>query len=180
MLILYATCMHTGTHVLGGAAFPEFEVVGAWEYDYAGGKIARLHHFVRAYEETIRGTFSKAEKVFTTLRHPARVLESFKRRQRGGYEDFLSQWDMMTDLLREYDTTFIHVDREDLRDREINEARESLGLGKISIDWTPRIELGCYCGTHDLQLTDELVAEVPDWMVDFYNKTIEVGDDDIR
>lgn len=114
-------------------------------------------------------------KLFTSLRHPRRVRESFRRREalkrhpRYPYnqEWFDIQWRQMLDNVSKHKPFYLHVDHE-CRDKEVDKMEEWIGkpLGR---KWE-FIEDSSSAGTHDIDIED--CPEVPQEYIDFYYETM--------
>lgn len=144
--------------------------------------------FTGHFEETrnfnhIWATFGGVYPIFIPLRHPARVLESFRRRglkQVKFQPGFYFQWYTMMTLVDYWEGLgseihYLHLDDNDLRYKQAFNILSVLGIEDKfhEIDWGINARNGCKSKTHNLEITDELTHEIPDQMIDFYYETKE-------
>lgn len=114
-------------------------------------------------------------QIFTSLRHPARIRESFARREalrrksRYPYnqEYFDLQWREMIDNISKRDPFYLHVD-DDCRDAEVG-LMEDYFKKELPRNWE-FVEDTSTAGTHDLPIED--CPEVPQEYIDFYYSTM--------
>ena len=135
---------------------------------------------------------SRGDYVVSPMRHPARILASFKSRNRpitpadtkeriahlpkdmrqmGMREgaDFESQWKNLEHFMGKFDISFIHIDSPD---RNVHVETFSKKIGReLTCDWPLTSNSGARCGNHDLEVTDEMISEIPDWIMDIYHGT---------
>lgn len=147
-MILVASVMHTGTHLM----MHLLEDHQTFQCHFKNVHTGRLVHALR-----------RAKLTVIPLRHPARCLASFRSRNRK-YNFFTEQWDNM--LKHNLDAHYIHIDDPDRRDEDI--ANIPLNLG--TVDWRPSITTGMKMHNHNLVITDEMLAEIPQQYIDFYNR----------
>jgi len=168
--------MHTGNHLAQQHIFEQFTECPHKDIKTSEGLLLITSHVIDDIMDRWWSSLPHADHVFTVMRHPARVMESFRRRGRSlktgdkQYDEgnnFESQWKNLIEISEDYKINYIHIDREDRNDY-VDKASELLGaeLGK---DWPV---LGERQGTKDLQLNNELISRVPDWILDFYEATL--------
>lgn len=106
--------------------------------------------------------------VIVPLRHPARVAASYAGRTtvRSMRGDWVSQWDRMLSLSTD-NWLFLHLDDPAIRVRQAQDILNLIGSNRI-IDWSIGDDSGSKAGTHDLELTPELLEGVPQRFIDFY------------
>ena len=171
MLICVPSITHSGTHLLRHFVLEEYKTQVGFAARTRDMNTMMAGHLLNASANVIRKACEDADRVYTPLRHPVRILESFKRKN-APFEYYMEQWGLMVNVLSKYNPTYFHTDIPELRVIESQEIRKDLRLPNIEIDWTPRKETGCVRGTHDFEVTPELEAEIPDWIMEFYNKTL--------
>jgi len=112
--------------------------------------------------------------VYMPLRHPARVLESFMRRNTVASSEaaFRSHWRAMMAFVKQCPTKiyYLHLDSA-LRCHQAGSILKSLDINDKTVDWSVTEETGSKQGTHDLELTGELIKRVPKFFIDFYEET---------
>lgn len=107
------------------------------------------------------------------LRHPSRVLESYRRR--GKSEDvYKSQWDNLISLVKDFKVLYLHADMPNIRDDELKNISELAGWN-VSSDFPATKKTGSEYGTHDLTISDELLSDTPKEYIDFYMETVNAG-----
>ena len=84
--------------------------------------------------------------------------------------DYETQWKNLGFFNENYDIHFIHVDDKQNRDKQVSQLGEMIGM-ELSCDWQISKESNAIHGTHNLELTDEIVSQVPDWIMDVYHGT---------
>jgi hypothetical protein len=167
-MICVPSITHSGTHLLRHIVLEEIEQVG-FAARIENGMMAG--HLLNASANVIRKACEDADKVYTPLRHPVRIWASFKKKG-APWEYYMEQWGLMVNMLSQYSPTYFHTDIPELRVIEAASIRKELSLPTKEIDWTPRKETGCIRGTHTLEVTPELEAEIPSWILEFYNSTL--------
>ena len=166
MIIVLPTIMHTGTFLLIDDVFKWFKHIGCAQ-EPEGDCVIHCHTTNSFFYEV--ASCMDKHPVVSPIRHPARVLESFKRRNHLNYRVFREQFGCMADLVEGRDVFYIHIDEPDLRDAELARINNELGL-KLKTDW-PLVN--CVGKTHDIKLTKEMMDEIPQWIMDFYHLTYE-------
>ena len=173
--ICLPTIMHTGNHLAQQHIFKGFTQCPHVAIKEAEGLSLITSHVIDDVMDRWWTSLPHADVVFTTLRHPARVMESFRRRGRSlkagdrQYDEgcnFESQWKNLIEISKEYEINYIHIDLPD-RDKYVEKASSVLGID-LGKGWPV---LGEQQGTKDLEITDELINQVPDFIMGFYEKT---------
>lgn len=173
-VIVAPSVPHCGHHFLMHRVLPEFQIISPWD-EPVEKRSAYCAHFDNKVIGYWPGLLPKYRAV-VTLRHPRRVLESFRRREtvdsnetvyRMHWKRFLGLVDKMVSPL------YLHLDAIDVREREAERIRAELGLDAASIEWDA-ID-GGKKGTHDFELTAENISEAPQEFVEFYEATIPNG-----
>ena len=169
------TIMHTGNHLAQQHIFKDFKQCPHTAITGEGNLLV-TNHVIDDLMDRWRETIFKVDHVFTVIRHPARVMESFRRRGRSlkagdrQYDEssnFETQWKNLIELDEKCMINYIHVDSED-RDWDIDHGSELLGV-ELGKDWPV---LGEQQGTKDLILTKKHIDPVPYWIMDFYKDII--------
>ena len=117
----------------------------------------------------------KNHKIFTSLRHPRRIREAFKRREHNparypyNEEYFNIQWREMIDRIATLDPFYLHVDMPEVRDAEVDLMSEYFGR-ELPKNWEV-VETEHTYGTHDVPV--EECPPVPQEYIDFYYETIK-------
>lgn len=155
--VIVPTIMHSGSRILRDRVL---EGVGMVAF--------HLTECDRFHVELQRGP------IFTSLRHPALIWESFKRRaakrNRSRYpynqETFDWQWREMIDRISKLKPFYLHVDAPDIREKQVERMEAELGR-ELSKDfsYSPGPKDG-FTGTHDLNPDD--LEPVSQEYVDFY------------
>ena len=117
-------------------------------------------------------------KIYIPLRHPARVLESIRRRglrQVNFHSEFFMQWSTMMNCINHWSihgkkVMYIHLDDYELRTKQAASILDDLDMSHKynSIDWSVNGKNGSRQNTHDLDINDELLVDVPKYFIDFY------------
>jgi hypothetical protein len=173
--------MHSGTNLL------RYEILKEWDLQ---GRNKEHHYFrhlflnqrVDDYDCTIAAHLVdhvmdkwipafEEFPIYTSMRHPARVWESFKRRGKSK-ESYDSQWRNMIDVVYKYDPFFVHIDRPDIRDSQVSEMARRLDK-PLKTDWHVGKDTGSHKNTHNLEITEELLKEIPQEYIDFYYETAD-------
>ena len=102
-MILVASVMHTGT------LFTMRRLLAGRDVDQC--------HFTTEKQGRMTKLTEDAEQVVIPLRHPARCLETFKRRNKE-YDSFAEQWNNMLERAKSMNPHYIHIDDIDRRDKE--------------------------------------------------------------
>ena len=178
--ICVPTIMHSGTHLLRyvvlrarGKTEPELAWYDDWEDTKYGTPRMRTFHLTECKDNQ---QYIANLQVFTSLRHPRRIRESFRRRQDVGnharypynQETFDWQWREMIDNISKHDPIYLHVDDE-VRDKEVALIAKAIDKPCVA-DWAVGKESGSVTGTHDIAIDD--CPEVPQEYIDFYFDTI--------
>ena len=155
--VMTPTIMHSGSRVLRD------RILGG--FDKVQFHLTECDHYA--------GQFGNYQ-IFTSLRHPARIWESFKRRAakrtkpRYPYnkETYDWQWREMLDRISKLENVhYLTVDGPDeVRNAQIDAFEAVLDV-KLSRDFTVEDNPG-FCGTHDSKIDD--LEPVDQEYVDFY------------
>jgi hypothetical protein len=156
--IVVPTIMHSGSRILRYRVLEPFDKV---EFH-----LTECKRFRRELEE---------RQVFTSLRHPRRIRESFKRREekrtksRYPYNQkyFDLQWREMIDRIAKLSPYYLHVDHP-AREKEIDRMEDYFNM-ELSRDFT-FTEDSSSSGTWDIDI--EECPEVPQEYIDFYYETM--------
>lgn len=172
--IVVPTIMHSGTHVLRDNILrdrayhsEEDSILGKrGNPKMLGFHLTECNRFINELEKY---------PVITTLRHPRRVRESFRRREekrtRSRYpynqKYFDLQWREMIDRISKTDVLYVHIDEPEVRDQEVDALREKFNL-PFHKDWKVNNEI---CGTSEIPIED--CPEVDQEYIDFYYQNID-------
>lgn len=107
------------------------------------------------------------------LRHPARVLESYRRRStvQSREGEFMQEWRYMMDITQNFkDVWWFHLDDNDLREEQAHAIQFDLLGQAVDIDWSVNKKTGSKKDTHDLTITNELLKDIPQSFIDFYEE----------
>lgn len=167
--------MHSGTHLLRHVVL---KAEGKNEQDLAlfnGNSDNKMFTF--HLTECERHKAELKYPIFTSLRHPRRIAESFRRRAqhitkpRYPYtqEYYDIQFRELIDRIAPLDPIYLHVDH-DVRDKEVQLISDAVNL-PLKADWSVNKASGSVAGTHDIDL--DLCPEVNSEYIDFYYSTIE-------
>ena len=114
--------------------------------------------------------------VFTSLRHPMRMIASYRKRENAGGEplwrkiqQFHAGWKFMLEKMPKYNPMFVHVDS-DKRDEQVDAMAEILDL-PLAHNWAVNELSGSVHGTHAYG-TNGNDPEVRQEYIDFYNETL--------
>ena len=93
-------------------------------------------------------------------------------------ETYEKQWELFKYYMDRYDINFIHVDDFSGRDTRIDELSSKLGI-ELKHHWPVNKKSGSEHGNHNIELTDEMISKVPNWIMNIYNETLsDVSDKD--
>lgn len=150
-MILVASVMHTGTLFTMNKLLSDKH------------EIAQVHFTSKHYGRMTK-KLEDAEHVIIPLRHPARCLEAFKRRNKG-YDDFVEQWDNMVARVSNMNPCYVHIDDIERREQDVEKISN---LVNPVIDWQPSVRAGMKTFTYKLELSDEMIKAIPKQYIDFY------------
>jgi len=160
-MICVPTIMHSGTHVL------RYRVLKPFMDDMVKFHLTECDRFKRELDEL---------PIFTSLRHPRRIMESYRRRAelkrktRYPHDRATLDWQFreLIDNISKRSPLYLHVDDE-CKHIEVDVMEEFLGrpLGR---DFSVSLETNARCGTHDVDIDD--CPEVPQEYIDFYYGTM--------
>lgn len=181
--VICPSVKHTGHHFMMNQIFkPEYIPTPPHKPDHINTRVVYTGHF----EENLgfNGIWSVMgcnHQTFIPLRHPARVLASF--RSRGlmpvkYHPGFYFQWYTMMELC-EYWTglgrkiLYLHLDDLNIRESQSIAMLKNLDIAyKFNrLDWGINETNGCKQGNHSLEITSEMEKEIPVDMLDFYYST---------
>ena len=177
MIINAPSVPHTGHHFMMYRVFKDYaktSVAGHRDVIFREDEdILIADHFHDAFMPSWIECLGKYPCVIS-LRHPARVLASYDSRNTtiATRRLFFAEWEAMmsvADLFKE--PFYFHLDAYDVRKREADYLKDRFGLTH-EIDWSVSRETGSKHDNHDLALTEELLKDVPNLFVDFYEQTL--------
>ena len=70
----------------------------------------------------------------------------------------------MIRIYEKYDPMYIHIDSKD-RDSYVSAVSKNLSY-PLHTDWAL---YGSYHNTHDFEVAEDAIEEIPEWIMDFYN-----------
>ena len=190
MLVATPSIMHTGTHLFENYIFKDFESYPG--YSKEGVDYAYKIHYITQARPVLDEVLEKADYIVSPMRHPARVLQSFIRRNRSldmnDYlkipfvvrksiygamtgDDYETQWRTLAYFMGKYNIKFIHVDDFSGRDEQVQEVSKII-CKPLSCEWPVDRTSGSSCNTHNYEFTTEDLEKVPAWILDLYNETL--------
>jgi len=173
--IAVPSMMHSGTHLLRFdilKAFYKMEPEGEHFFNGSSGRIMHTFHLNHdQFPPKLIDTMDQLP-VFTCLRHPSRMWESYKKRSvkdRMNYrrDKYELQWKRMIDIVSKKDPLYVHVDVPEIRDEQVRKMGEALDL-PLSCDWKVNPRSGSVHGTHNYDTYED---GIPQEFIDFYNET---------
>jgi len=157
--VCVASVMHSGTHLVFNMLRESMGCKGISLQDIREGKPGvALFHLVDAH----KGELRLSCPIITPMRHPVRILESFRRRGKPQ-----SEMESQFRNLDKLDPLFIHVDHI-ARDQHVKRVGDRLGID-LKTDWpllSPK-------GTVGFKVTPERVSAIPGWIMDIYTHSLE-------
>ena len=168
------TIMHTGNHLAQQHIFKSLGVGTLEGIQSESGDLLITYHVIDEVMDRWWKALDHCDHIYTVMRHPARVMESFRRRGRSlkqgdrKYDEgcnFESQWKNLIKINDRYPLSFIHIDSPS-RDEQVWRASKLLGV-PLGMEWPV---LGERQGTKDMEITEEHINQVPHWIMDFYNE----------
>lgn len=134
------------------------------------------HVLMGHFEDTLKFNqrwmeLGKVFPAFVPLRHPARSLLSMKARHVPPHV-YDHQWQSQLEFGHKFiSTMYIHLDDKEIRERQLIDMLEFLGHEPWDFDWSvDEKETGSKKKTHDAEITEELLKEVPQEYIDFYEE----------
>jgi len=146
--------MHSGTHLIKDEIFKDFHHL-SWNEDIGDEKLYKV-----CFHVTDATICKIKHPCYVPLRHPVRIIESHKRRNREGLID--QQFKNMINIVDKYDPFYLFID-EPIRNRQIDEMSEMVNH-KLETDLPVLTERN----THDFEITDNRILNTPNWIMDFY------------
>lgn len=184
-IVLCPSVKHCGHHFMRHRIFEPLGYVATPPDQLSAAIFDRVDKIVAMghYEDTrnfnrLWRLLGGSAAVYVPLRHPARVLESCNRKGvlNSDYAVFHAQWSAMMHSVPFFrEVYWLHLDEPNIRYLQADRILQSLeALPDFTVDWTVNEESGAKSGTHDLVLTEELLAKVPKGFIQFYYETMEV------
>ena len=158
------TVMHSGTHLL--------QTILNHDQRFQGPDRLIRYHVDTVHNDKIED----ASFVFSALRHPRRIAESWRRRFVDGKYNLTFQYlyEQLDSLMNDFDKyidIYVHVDDIDTRDKEVDLISKMIGVKINPFDWSKADrDTGCNYQTHDIDIKDCPV--VPSKYEDFYYRTM--------
>lgn len=156
--------MHSGTHLMLDL-FSHWNKVSPIPDGMFYPPMDNRDHIIQFHVINGQKTFYEIANTYQCvipMRHPVRVLESMRRRDKG-LADLEEQFANLMTLKGKV----IHVDAPD-RDKQVQVVSQWLDR-PLSTDW-PNLS---HKGTIDFKVTDKRIAEIPSWIMDFYSETAQ-------
>ena len=156
--------MHSGTHLL--------QTILNHDQRFQGPERLIRYHVDTVHDNDI----VDASFVFSGLRHPRRIAESWRRRFDDGKDKWTTEYlyqqlDSLMDDFDQHIDMYVHVDDIDTRDIEVDLISEMIGEKISPVDWSKADrDTGCNYKTHDIDIKDCPV--VPTKYEDFYYMTM--------
>jgi len=172
--IVVPTMMHSGTHLLRYVILNGYVKNKNEDCFFNGdsGRIMTTFH-VHSHTDQYKDLLNK-NPVFTCLRHPLRMIQSYRRREGPGVglsqkiQHFHAGWKWMMEQLPEK-ALFVHIDS-DKRDAQVDAMSEALNLPLIK-DWRVNEFSGSVHGTHNVGINGS-DPEVKQEYIDYYYETL--------
>ena len=160
---------HNGHHLLRNRIMIRYHNLTPFDYENAKDEQAIVSghfHFneLHRWEQIIY-----KYPAIIPLRHPARNLMSFQKRAKS-YELWMFFWSTMICFDHMYvDPLFVHIDDPEIRDYEVDLIQQRAEIERHQIDWSvDRGETGSQYGLHDVEITNEIMKQVPDRFLKYY------------
>lgn len=178
--ICVPTVMHSGTHILRFCILQGYyKMTPDAKHLFNGTSGNKMHVFHLNHDQFPREYIymMDAIPVFSSLRHPYRVWQSFVKRtehDRINYrlDKFNIQWRRLIDIVDKYDPLYVHVDVPEIRDEQVRKMGESLDLD-LSFDWKVDAKSGSVCGTHQIDVYED--KRISKEFIDFYNEKLDIN-----
>ena len=172
MMIAAPSVPHTGKHFLESRVFKGYQAIAPVHEGHMLGNVLITAHFDIGFMDAWV-TWVRALPTVITLRHPARVLESYRRRATIGskFASYLRQWESLMYIVKEAkDVSYLCIDDMEVREAQAEDIRNKFNLNVFN--WSVTSETGSKHNTHDLVLTDELLKDVPVEFINFYQEKL--------
>lgn len=164
MIIVLPTIMHTGNTLM--QEIIGYEVIGCAQEPRSDDTVIHAHTTNSLYDQ-LEKCMDKYPSIIP-MRHPARVWRSFQQRDSGKtMKTYREQFGCMVELTEGRNVSYIHVDQPELRDTELDQASRRLGINNKTA-WPI---VNSVAGTHELDITNDMVAEIPEWILEYYKRT---------
>jgi len=166
VILVIPSVMHTGTHLLLDI-FKNWNKISPIPDSMFYPPMDNKDHIIQFHLIDGHSTFYEIAETYhqvIPMRHPVRVLESMRRRQKT-LADLEEQF---ANLIRvhEWAPMYIHVDSKD-RDKHVQAVAKLINR-PLSTDW-PNLS---HKGTIDFEVTDERIVEIPQWIMEFYDTIV--------
>jgi hypothetical protein len=164
MSIHIVTVMHSGTHLLQ-------TILNHDQRFHGPDRLVRYHVHTEHNNDP-----ADADFMFSSLRHPRRIAESWRRRHEDGKDHLTPQWlyeqlDKLMTVFDKHIDMYIHMDSIDTRDSEVQAMGEMIGVNIATVKWDKADrDTVCNYKTHDVDIDD--CPMVPSKYEDFYYRTI--------
>ena len=149
MKILLPTIIHTGTTLCDRYIFRDFE---NHKRHVTSGNIELIFKDLATYD---------FDAIVVPLRHPTKVLRSYKAKGFPTLEMFHEQWNNMINIISTLDPFYLHIDCEE-RDLELQAISDCLNVD-LPNEWPV---LNATAIPYELPITG-----IPEEFVEFYNST---------
>jgi hypothetical protein len=174
--IAVPSMMHSGTHLLRFDILKGFykgEPEGKHFFNGSSGRVMNVFHL--NHDQFPQKLIDMMDQlpVFTCLRHPSRIWESYKKRQTKDqynyrWNKYELQWRRLIDIVSKRDPLYVHVDAPEVRDEQVKRMGEALDL-PLECDWKINARSGSVYGTHNY---DTYEKDIPKEFIDFYYETM--------
>jgi len=164
--------MHTGTHFIKYGVFkcPNlFRDIPPSHQGDDGEKLIMVAHVVNQHLHLWDGLLEQ-HPIVAPLRHPAKVLRSFKHRGKKK-KSYIEQWNNMIKIIHPHKPLYLHIDEPKIRDKELKKISE-LADEDLSVNWDEILRGGAETEpTHNLEINEKTLKGVPEKLIDFYHAT---------
>lgn len=176
--ICVPTMMHSGTHLLRFEILKkQYKMEPDAEHFFDGDTDNRAYVFHLNEDQMPMVYLSMMEQlpVFTSLRHPYRIWQSYKKRAERDrlnyrHEKFCLQWNRLIDIVSKNDPFYVHVDAPEIRNDQVEKMADFLNL-PLKTDWPVNAKSGSACGMHEIEVYSDPM--IPQKFIDFYYETMK-------
>jgi hypothetical protein len=169
--------MHTGTHFTRHGLFGKFLRANPGNVAHNPGYLLADNehrivnvHITTAEMERIETELQVDNIIVIPLRHPARVYQSFLKRNKT-LEMFIEQWDNMINVIAPRNPFYIHLDLPERR-QEVDLIEKAINMKlPVSHDESEWKIYNSRAETHSMSLDEFPIDDIPERFIDFYEST---------
>jgi hypothetical protein len=175
--ICVPTMMQSGTHLLRFEILRRFHKGNPTALHYFDGETDNRSFVFHLHEpeyQYIYQSMMEQLPVFTSLRHPYRMWQSYLRRQTKDRMNhtidlFNLQWNRQINVTAKYNPMYVHVDNEEIRDKQVDEMGKFLNL-PLKTNWPVNNHSGSVHGMHKVKIQQD--KRISKEFIDFYYETM--------